>query len=86
MATAVAQVAQGFLLLPHPKVRAYMEMRNEKTSFFVRQLARGSHSVNYRLRAEIPGSFSALPAMAEAMYAPELKANSDEMKIKVQDK
>ncbi len=64
---------------------AYMEMHHEKTSFFVRRLARGSHSLSYRLRAEIPGSFSALPTQAAAMYAPELKANSDEMKIKVQD-
>ncbi|MCP5534803.1 MAG: alpha-2-macroglobulin [Akkermansiaceae bacterium] len=67
-------------------MHAYMEMHHEKTSFFVRQLALGSHSLKYRLRAEIPGSFSALPTMAEAMYAPELKANSDEMKIQVQDK
>jgi len=62
---------------------AYMEMHHEKTSFFVRRLMRGSHSLTYRLRAEIPGSFSALPTQAEAMYAPELKANSDEMKIQV---
>ena len=67
-------------------MHAYMEMHHEKTSFFVRQLARGSHSLKYRLRAEIPGSFSALPTQAEAMYAPELKANSDEMKIQVKDK
>ena len=65
---------------------AYMEMHHEKTSFFVRRLTRGEHSLKYRLRAEIPGSFSALPTQAEAMYAPELKANSDEMKIKVQDR
>ena len=65
---------------------AYMEMHHEKTSFFVRALPRGEHSFSYRLRAEIPGSFSALPTMAEAMYAPELRANSDEMKIQVKDK
>ncbi|BDS06872.1 alpha-2-macroglobulin [Oceaniferula spumae] len=65
---------------------AYMEMRNERTAFFVRRLPRGEHSFSYRLRAEIPGSFSALPTIAEAMYAPELKANSDEMKVKVKDK
>ena len=80
------EVRSGYTSAHKSGMHAYMEMRNEKTSFFVRQLARGSHSVKYRLRAEIPGSFSALPAMAEAMYAPELKANSDEMKIKVKDK
>ena len=35
------------------------------------------------MRAEIPGKFSALPTKACAMYAPELKANSDEMKWRV---
>src|SRR5262249_15289537 len=60
---------------------AYMELRDEKVAFFVRYLARGKHSISYRMRAEIPGKFSALPTRASAMYAPELKGNSDEMKI-----
>jgi uncharacterized protein YfaS (alpha-2-macroglobulin family) len=64
---------------------AYMELRDEKVCFFVRALARGKHSVAYRLRAEIPGKFSALPTMASAMYAPELKGNSDEIKLIIQD-
>ena len=37
------------------------------------------------MRAEIPGSFSALPTRAEAMYAPELRANSDEIKLSIID-
>ncbi len=65
---------------------AYMEIRDEKVCFFVRQLSRGKHSLTYRLRAEIPGKFSALPATADAMYAPELRANSDEMKLEINDK
>ena len=64
---------------------AYVEFRDERVAFFVRQLMRGKHSISYRLRAEIPGQFSALPARASAMYAPELKANSDEMKVKIAD-
>jgi uncharacterized protein YfaS (alpha-2-macroglobulin family) len=62
---------------------AYMELRDEKVSLFVQFLPRGRHNLSYRLRAEIPGKFSALPTRAEAMYAPELKANSDEMKITI---
>jgi len=65
---------------------AYMEMRDEKVCFFIRRLSRGKHSVSYRLKAEIPGKFSALPTKAYAMYAPELRANSDEMKINIKDK
>ena len=64
---------------------AYVEFRDERVVFFVRWLGRGKHSVSYRLRAEIPGQFSALPAKASAMYAPELKANSDEIKMKITD-
>lgn len=64
---------------------AYMELHDERVSFFVRSLARGKHSISYRMRAEIPGQFSALPTKASAMYAPELKANSDEIKLKIVD-
>jgi uncharacterized protein YfaS (alpha-2-macroglobulin family) len=64
---------------------AYAEFRDNRVTFFVRALARGRHSVAYRLRAETPGRFSALPAHASAMYAPELKGNSDEMKLQVSD-
>ncbi len=64
---------------------AFVEFRDERVAFFVRQLMRGKHSISYRLRAEIPGKFSALPTRASAMYAPELKANSDEMKVGITD-
>ncbi len=52
---------------------AYVEFRDERVAFFARTLARGKHSVSYRLRAEVPGRFHALPARAQAMYAPELR-------------
>ncbi|MDP6112294.1 MAG: MG2 domain-containing protein [Planctomycetota bacterium] len=64
---------------------AYRELRDERVTFFVRQLARGKHNLSYRLRAEIPGKFSALPAKISAMYAPELKGNSDEIKLQIVD-
>jgi uncharacterized protein YfaS (alpha-2-macroglobulin family) len=64
---------------------AYVEFRDNRVAFLVRALARGKHSVAYRLRAEIPGQFSALPAKGYAMYAPELKGNSDEIKLRIDD-
>jgi uncharacterized protein YfaS (alpha-2-macroglobulin family) len=64
---------------------AYVEFRDERVAFFARTLLRGKHSVSYRLRAEIPGRFHALPARAQAMYAPELRANSDEIRLQVSD-
>jgi uncharacterized protein YfaS (alpha-2-macroglobulin family) len=64
---------------------AYVEYRDRKVCFFVRRLARGRHSISYRMRAETPGKFSALPTRVYAMYAPELKANSDEIKLIVKE-
>jgi uncharacterized protein YfaS (alpha-2-macroglobulin family) len=64
---------------------AYMELRDDRVCFFVRALPRGQRSISYRLRAEVPGKFSALPARASAMYAPELKGNSDEIKLQITD-
>ena len=64
---------------------AYMELRDNRVVFFVRSLPRGERSVSYQMRAEIPGRFSALPTKAAAMYAPELKANSDEIKLIIVD-
>jgi uncharacterized protein YfaS (alpha-2-macroglobulin family) len=68
------------------EIGAYVEFRDERTAFFCRALARGKHNVTYRLRAEIPGKFSALPAKGSAMYAPELRANSDEHKVSIEDR
>ncbi len=66
-------------------LRAYMELRDDRVTFFVRHLARGKHSIAYRMRAEIPGQFHALPTRGYAMYAPELKGNSDEMQVRIVD-
>jgi uncharacterized protein YfaS (alpha-2-macroglobulin family) len=62
---------------------AYMEPKDKTVDFFIRSLPRGTHQLRYQLRAEAPGFYHALPATAEAMYAPELKANSDEIRLKV---
>ena len=36
-----------------------------------------------KLRAEAPGIYKALPATAEAMYAPELRRNSEDLKLEI---
>jgi len=48
-------------------------------------LGQGEHLLRYRLRAEIPGVFHALPTVLYGMYVPELRANSDEHVIKIVD-
>ncbi|MCF0233729.1 MAG: hypothetical protein HUK22_01970, partial [Thermoguttaceae bacterium] len=65
---------------------AYVEFRDERTCFFFSRLPEGKTRVAYRLRAETPGTFAALPAKIWAMYAPELKGNSDEFKARVEDR
>jgi hypothetical protein len=64
---------------------AYVERRDDRVAFLVPRLPRGRHKLSYRLRAEIPGTFGVLPARASAMYAPELRSNSAEFKIKISD-
>jgi uncharacterized protein YfaS (alpha-2-macroglobulin family) len=68
-------------------LRAYRELRDDRVSFFLSTLARGQHSVSYRLRAETPSQrVSALPTKIEGMYAPELVGNSDEFRLRVNDR
>ena len=64
---------------------SHMELRDDKVVFFLPQITQGKLKMSYRLRAEIPGKFSAMPTKAFAMYAPELVGNSDEMKIAIHD-
>ena len=66
-------------------IGAYVEFKNEKVVMFARILGHGKYSISYKVRAEIPGKFSALPTKIYAMYAPELKGNSDENKINIVD-
>ena len=62
----------------HGELCSNLELRDEKVAFFTTRLPRGEHVIRYRLRAEVPGTFHALPARGWAMYAPELRANSAE--------
>lgn len=63
----------------------YVEYRDNRVAFFMQHLSRGKKQLRYKLKAEIPGKFSALPAKIEAMYSPRLRANSDENKIYIED-
>ena len=64
---------------------ANLELRDEKVVFFIGLLEQGQHVLRYKLRAETPGQFHALPAKGFAMYAPEVKAISDEMRLRVKE-
>ncbi len=64
---------------------ANLELRDEKVVFFMSRLSKGKLKLDYRLRAQIPGSFHAMPTHGFAMYAPEIQANSDEMRLGIED-
>jgi uncharacterized protein YfaS (alpha-2-macroglobulin family) len=62
---------------------AYVENREKKTAMFLPEISRGAHSFTYRVRVETPGVIHVLPSKVEAMYAPRLCGNSDEITIVV---
>jgi uncharacterized protein YfaS (alpha-2-macroglobulin family) len=64
---------------------ANLELRDEKVVFFIGLLEQGEHILRYKLRAETPGQFHALPTKGFAMYAPEIKAISDEMRLRIKE-
>ncbi len=64
---------------------AHAELRSDRVAMFLPQIPVGTTRVSYELRAEVPGRFAALPARAEAMYAPEIQATADEMRFEVRD-
>jgi len=62
-----------------------MELRDQKVVFFIAHLPQGNRTLTYRLRAEAPGEFHILPTNGYAMYAPNVRALSEEGKIGVKD-
>jgi uncharacterized protein YfaS (alpha-2-macroglobulin family)/tetratricopeptide (TPR) repeat protein len=66
-------------------IASNMELRDEKVVFFIGYLPEGTHELTYELRAEIPGLFHALPTNGYAMYAPDVRAISDEFVMPIRD-
>jgi uncharacterized protein YfaS (alpha-2-macroglobulin family)/tetratricopeptide (TPR) repeat protein len=64
----------------------YQELRDRKVAMFIDKLDQGVWEIRYTLRAEVPGSFHALPLVGGAMYVPEIKGNSDETRITVEER
>jgi uncharacterized protein YfaS (alpha-2-macroglobulin family) len=61
----------------------YQELRDRKIAIFASRLPQGIWEIRYTLRAEVPGMFDALPLMGSAMYVPEIRANSEEVRVGV---
>ncbi|TVQ81785.1 MAG: alpha-2-macroglobulin, partial [Micavibrio sp.] len=63
----------------------YQEFRDRHAAFFIDKMPQGTYLIRYELRAEVPGVFHAMPNQSHAMYVPEIRANSDEMRLTVED-
>lgn len=61
----------------------YQELRDRKVALFIDKLPEGVWEIRYEFRAEIPGEFHALPVLGHAMYVPEIRCNSKEIRISV---
>ena len=66
-------------------IMSNIEYRDTRTAMFVTYLQQGTHTLTYRLRAEVPGTLRVLPARGEAMYAPDIAGTSSSFRITVID-
>jgi alpha-2-macroglobulin len=64
----------------------YQELRDRQVALFLDHLPQGVWEIRYNFRAETPGQFHALPVVGGAMYVPEIRCNSAELRINVEDK
>ncbi|MBX7219375.1 MAG: alpha-2-macroglobulin [Blastocatellia bacterium] len=64
----------------------YQELRDRKVAMFIDKLPEGVWELRYEFRAEAPGVYHALPVLGHAMYVPEIRCNSAEMRVKVEEK
>lgn len=53
------------------------EFRDDRTVYFLDNLATGREDFSYMLRATTPGTFGAMPAHVSPMYVPDVTASSD---------
>jgi uncharacterized protein YfaS (alpha-2-macroglobulin family) len=65
--------------------RVYQELRDRKVALFLDKLPEGVWEIRYDFRAEVPGTFHALPVLGHAMYVPEIRCNGAEVRVTVTD-
>ncbi|MCM8813549.1 MAG: MG2 domain-containing protein [Candidatus Omnitrophica bacterium] len=85
---AFERLAAGGLAAPADQIGqpryVYQELRDRAVVFFIDKLPQGVWQLCYELRAETPGNFHALPVLCQAMYVPEIRANSAESRVRVE--
>lgn len=72
------------VLLPWERARVlYREEHNDHSAVFINHIEPGDWVITVPFRAVTPGDYRALPATIEAMYVPEITANSDARRIQI---
>ena len=59
---------------------------DRRAAMFASRLSAGGWEIRVSYRAETPGRFAGLPAVGEAMYAPEIRGNSASQTWEIRDK
>jgi len=62
----------------------YCEEHDDKSVFFLDHIEAGTWEIRFGMRATTPGDFRALPVQASAMYVPEVRANSDARRVRIE--
>lgn len=60
-----------------------LDVRDDRVAVFARNLTPGNHVIEYIVRAQRPGRYTAMPARVECMYAPETRAETAARTIEV---
>ncbi|MDF9826490.1 uncharacterized protein YfaS (alpha-2-macroglobulin family) [Ereboglobus sp. PH5-10] len=63
--------------------RIYREEHDDHSAFFLDHVEAGEWEIRFTMRAITPGDFRALPVKVEAMYVPEIRANSDARRVRI---
>ncbi|MGE3802642.1 MAG: alpha-2-macroglobulin, partial [Candidatus Kapaibacterium sp.] len=61
------------------------DVRDEKVAFFATSIQAQTYELSYIMRAQIPGEYSVMPAVASLMYYPEVRGNSGTEKVAIVD-
>jgi hypothetical protein len=62
----------------------YREEHDSQSVFFIDHLEAGRWEIRFGMRATFAGDYRAAPVMVEAMYAPEVRANTDSRRLKIE--
>jgi alpha-2-macroglobulin len=85
LAALPAASADGRPSYGQRSVNGFQELGDRKVAFLFDRLPAGTWEVRYRLRAESPGVFHALPATVAPLYLRPVHANSAESILEVRD-